>query len=149
LRKILIPVIALIALFGVVAVASADSENGNHSKIFFFGHCEEQITSTDVSGAGLFGHGCRGFGIFWGHWDHDSMVEQIAYKAGYKFGGDWEVTKFHAINVFGGAPLTGASYGCEEPGGLQTNVVTNEVNGIPGLWIAWFKVEPCDPYYEE
>jgi hypothetical protein len=155
-RQLILLTIAIAALVGIAAVASAEEPNGeglHHSFILFLGDCE----GFNGGGGGIveaqtgFLHGCFGFAVFFGLWDADSMASEIQYEAEEELGGYWRVDHLKAFNLaHRGAPVFG---GMDGGGGyecpLNTGVEAQE--SIPagelwGVWIAFFTIEPCMVY---
>ncbi|MGD9934630.1 MAG: hypothetical protein AB7T37_13065 [Dehalococcoidia bacterium] len=143
MRKLLVLGAAIVAVLSLATIAQGTEYESSH--VWFFGDCENQYDSPDydssVTGASFLGGGCRGIGIFSGEWDKESIAGYVTYEAMEEFGGYWEVDYLKAINIFGGPPVTGATYGC---GSQDPYSVTSQGFG-GGLWIAIFSVEPCEP----
>ena len=157
MRKILIIAVALFGLIGVSAVASADHD-ADLNRAWFFGDCESYEDSTPaVNGAGLL-RGCHGFGIFWGHFDAESLAYAIEAEAWDEIYAEVVVVKLYAFKVGGGGtqfvlPIVGVGgdYGACGDEWLTSEVETQDIEGpdiTGGLWIAWFEVEICDIYME-
>jgi hypothetical protein len=141
MRKILLPAIAVAALFAAVSVASAQPGPGSSvARVWFFGHCDNQYPDGPTTNNVSNGSACRGFGVFFGDWDRQSMAEEIEDEASDEFYGQWLTTKLIAYNL--------ASVGQRTQGIIDHDVCERDapepanIGGF-GLWLAWFSVEPC------
>ena len=152
MRKLLLVAVALFGLVGMSSIASADPPDLNRA--FFFGDCEPYEQNGAVTAAGLT-DACRGFGIFFGHFDQESLAGAVLDEYHDEFGyNPAYVVKLYAFKVGGGGthfvpPIVGETYGsCGYTGtALETQGIEgSDITG--GLWIAWFEIEVCEPVTE-
>jgi hypothetical protein len=159
-RQLILLTIAITALVGIAAVASAQEPNGeefHHSFIIFLGDCEGfggggggGIAEASVGSL----NGCFGFGVFFGLWDEESMPLEIQYEAEEELGGFWRVGHLKAFNlahrgnpIIGGMNGGGSGYECPAQTGVEA-AQSIPAGELWGVWIAFFTVEPCDIYEE-
>lgn len=147
MRKVILPAMALVALLGAVSAASADSEEAGSARLYLFGDCEATAAAGEPStqAAGHHGIGCRGFGIFVGGWDAESMGHRIVSKAAEAFGHSWYVSKLLAFNLAQrGQAVTGTEYDqCLVQPAEDEGTAVAQPQAANGLFIAWFSLEPC------